>query len=107
MEKFIQRYFRKLTTISLSNLFRLGHHHFTEFIKVHGAGSVFIELLKDSLELFFSERSKEFTNKTSQGLCGDEAISLLVIYSKREKVQYKNQLENRTKICLSKQVKMF
>ena len=72
---------------TLSYLFRLGHHHFTEFIKVHGAGSVFIELLKNALEFFFGERSKQFTNQTSQSLCGDEAVSLLVIYSKIEKSQ--------------------
>ena len=67
---------------TLSYLFRLGHHHFTEFIKVHRARAVFIELLKNALEFFFSERSKQFTNQTSQGLCGDEPVSFLVIYSK-------------------------
>merc|ERR1719147_255767 len=62
------------------NRLRLGHHHFTEFIKVHGSGAVFIKFLKDSLKLFLGERSEKFTDESSKSVCGDVAKTLLVIY---------------------------
>ena len=37
----------------------LGHHHLAELIKVHGAGTVLVELLKDSLKLLVSERGQQ------------------------------------------------
>ena len=61
-------------------LFRLGHHHFTELIKVHGSGSVLIELLKDSLKLLLSKGGEQLTDQAPEGLSGDVAQTLLVVY---------------------------
>ena len=61
-------------------LFRLGHHHFTELIKVHGSGSVLVELLQDSLELLLCQGGEELSDEAPEGLSGDVAQTLLVIY---------------------------
>ena len=60
-------------------LFRLGHHHFTELIKVHGSGSVLIELLKDSLQLLLGEGGQQLGDEAPQGVRADEPLALLVI----------------------------
>ena len=70
-------------------LFRLGHHHFTELIKVHGSGSVLIELLKDSLQLLLGEGGEQLTDQAPEGLSGDVAQTLLVVYPDND-IQIKN-----------------
>ena len=61
-------------------LFRLSHHHFTKLIEIHGSRTVLIELLEDSLQFLLCERGQEFTDQPSQGLGGDVAVTLLVVY---------------------------
>ena len=57
----------------------LGHHHLTELVKVHRAGAVLVQLLKDALHLLISERSQQLGDQAPQGLGGDEALALLVV----------------------------
>merc|ERR1711994_285503 len=57
----------------------LGHHHFTELVEIHGAGSILVQFLNDSFELLISQGSKQFTNQGPQGLGCDEALALLVV----------------------------
>ena len=57
----------------------LCHHHLTELIKIHGSRSILIKFLKNTFQFLFSERSKEFSNQSSQCLCGYVAKTLLVI----------------------------
>merc|ERR1712011_59861 len=61
-------------------LFRLSHHHFTKFIKVHRSRTVLIKFFKNSLKFFLSERSQKFTNKASKSFSCDVAKTFLVIY---------------------------
>ena len=61
-------------------LFRLGHHHFTELIEVHGSGAVLIKLLEDSLELLLGQGGEQLANQTAKSLSGDVSQTLLVIY---------------------------
>ena len=82
MEKFIRRDFRKLTTISY--LFGFGHHHFTEFIKVHGSGAIFIELINDAIKLLVSQGGEQLSDQASEGLVGDEALVVLVVQPGRK-----------------------
>ena len=69
--------------LNLITIILASHHHFTEFIKVHGSGAVFIKFLKDSLKLFLGERSEKFTDESSKSVCGDVAKTLLVIYPEK------------------------
>merc|ERR1711934_1217474 len=55
------------------------HHHLAEFIKVHGSGAVFIELINDSIQLLVSEGGEQLSDQGSQGLVGDEALVVLVV----------------------------
>ena len=40
-----------MMTMQGEALLGLGHHHLAEFVKVHGAGAVLIQLLQDTLQL--------------------------------------------------------
>ena len=58
------------------------HHHLTEFIKVHGSGSVLIELVNDAIQLLVSERGEQLADQASEGLVSDEALIVLVVKPK-------------------------
>merc|ERR1712078_563978 len=55
-----------------------GHHHLAEFIKVHGSGAIFIELINDTIKLLVSQ-GEQLSDQASEGLVGDEALVVLVI----------------------------
>merc|ERR1719474_136234 len=63
------------------DLFWLSHHHFTKLVKVHRAGSVFIKLLKNSLQFFLCKGSKKFSDEASQSFGGDVSKTLLIVDS--------------------------
>jgi len=56
-----------------------GHHHLAEFIKVHGSGAIFIELINDAIKLLVSEGGEQLSDQASEGLVGDEALVVLVV----------------------------
>merc|ERR1711870_196335 len=62
--------------LNLITIILAGHHHFTEFIKVHGSRAILIKFL-------ISEGSKQFPDERSQGVIGDEALALLVVDPER------------------------
>ena len=66
----------------------MAHHHLTELVKVHGSGTVLVQLLQDALQLFLGEGGKQFTDQASQGVGGDVAQTLLVIYPEDENVSF-------------------
>ena len=63
----------------VSLVLRLGHHHLTELIKVHGPGAVLIQLLNDAIELLVREGGEQLSDQSSQGLVGDVAKTLFVV----------------------------
>merc|ERR1712172_134504 len=54
-------------------------HHLAEFIKVHGSGAIFIELINDAIKLLVSEGGEQLSDQASEGLVGDEALVVLVV----------------------------
>ena len=68
------------------------HHHLAEFIKVHGSGAVFIELINDSIQLLVSQGGEQLSDQGSEGLVGDEALVVLVV----EPEKYENYKEGET-----------
>ena len=61
-----------------------GHHHLAEFIKVHGSGAIFIELINDAIKLLVSEGGEQLSDQGSEGLVGDEALVVLVVQPGRK-----------------------
>ena len=61
-----------------------GHHHLAEFIKVHGSGAIFIELINDAIELLVSEGGEQLSDQGSEGLVGDETLVVLVVQPGRK-----------------------
>ena len=65
--------------LNLITIILASHHHFTEFIKVHGSRAILIKFLNDSIQFLISEGSEQFPDQRSQGVIGDEALALLVV----------------------------
>ena len=77
-------YIQRVLRWSLTDLLRLGHHHLTEFIKVHGPGAILIQLLNDAIELLVSQGGEQLTNQGPQGVVGDVAKTLSVVDPNQE-----------------------
>ena len=66
--------------LSVSSV-RLGHHHLTELVEVHGAGTVLVQLLNNAVQLVWREGCQQFADKASESLGVDVALALLVVDS--------------------------
>ena len=67
-------------TIKLLIAILTSHHHLAEFIKVHGSGAIFIELINNAIQLLVSQGGEQLTDQAPEGLSGDVAQTLLVVY---------------------------
>ena len=63
---------------------RLGHHHLAELVKVHGSGSVLVQLVDDSIQLLVAQRGEKFSNERPQCFVSDVSQALLVVDSKQK-----------------------
>merc|ERR1719330_10694 len=54
---------------------------FHRLVKVHSSGTVFIELLDDTVEFLTGEGGEEFTDETTEGFGGDVSLTFLVVDS--------------------------
>ena len=66
-------------TIKLLIAILTSHHHLAEFIKVHGSGAIFIELINNAIQLLVSQGGEQLTDQAPEGLVGDEALVVLVV----------------------------
>ena len=62
-------------------ILRSAHHHFTEFVEIHRAGAVLVQLVDDPVQLLLGERLQQFGDQASQRVHRDEPFSILVVDS--------------------------
>ena len=57
------------------------HHHLTEFVKVHGARAILVQLVNDPVQLLLGERLQQLRDQPPQGVHSDEPFPIFVVDS--------------------------
>ena len=56
-----------------------GHHHLAELVKVHGAGTVLVQLLDDTVKLVVGEGRQQLGDQAAQCVHRDKSLPSLVV----------------------------
>merc|ERR1719186_1026165 len=63
------------------SVLRSTHHHLTELIKVHGAGSILVQLINDPVQLLLAQRLQQLRDQPPQRVHRDEPLPIFVVDS--------------------------